>query len=214
MLVQVGFRTGRLSVVGETTRAPWGHRRFVCLCDCGRETVVTMPNLRGNKTRSCGCLLVERTIERNTTHGFAKVGRVDPVYSVWLGIKDRCINPRSRGFANYGGRGITVCPEWASSFETFLSDMGPRPSDGHSVDRIDNSKGYSPENCRWATRLEQGNNTRRNVIVTYERERMTFPEACRRTGVNYKTARNRMARGLPEAEWFKPAWTATGRRRW
>jgi hypothetical protein len=211
--IVVGSVIHRLTVVAEADRASYGHRRWVCECSCGNTTIVSQPNLRGGQTRSCGCLLRERTIERNTTHGYAAVGQVKPEYSVWLMMKDRCLNPRSKAFHRYGGRGITICERWADSFESFITDMGPRPSREYSVDRIDNDKGYAPENCRWATRLQQNLNTSRIVMVNYNGEKMPFSEAARRTGCSYKTARGRRDRGLPESEWFRPE-RVTVHRRW
>lgn len=97
---------------------------------------------------------IEARVSKNRTHG--RYGT--PEYRAWDAMKQRCHNPRSRQYATYGGAGIEVCPEWRTSFEAFYAAMGPRPAGRYSVDRIDNSKGYSPENCRWATVSEQNRN--------------------------------------------------------
>jgi hypothetical protein len=203
--IQVGTVFGRLTVIAEVERAPWGHRRWLSECECGNKSIATQPNLRSGKTLSCGCFHRELTILRNTTHGHSFVGSVSPEYSIWLMMKDRCFNPKSKGFKNYGGRGITVCAAWAKNYETFLHDMGERPSPDFSVERIDNSRGYEPANCKWGTRIEQATNTRRNVLVTYAGSLMPFSEAARRAGVSYKSARSRRDNGWPESEWFLPS---------
>ena len=102
-------------------------------------------------------------------HGMTKT----PEYRVWAEMKGRCSNPRNKSYHNYGARGIFVCREWIDSFEKFITDMGRRPSKNHSIDRIDNSKGYSPSNCKWVTRKEQSNNQRSNVMISFMGERIS-----------------------------------------
>lgn len=106
-----------------------------------------------------------------------------PLYRVWQAMKARCYQRRCGVYEYYGGRGIVVCDRWRTSFATFAADMGPRPA-GATIDRIDNDGPYAPENCRWATKIEQMNNTRRNTHVTVAGETMTVAEAARKTGVN------------------------------
>lgn len=131
-----------------------------CLCDCGKKTIVAPHPLKTNKVKSCGCLRKEQNPTLRLSHGMA---RKTPEYNAWCHIKSRCYNEKTPQFKDYGGRGITVCERWLNSFENFYADMGPRPSPEHSIDRKDNSKGYSPENCYWATSEEQNRN-RRYVI--------------------------------------------------
>lgn len=129
----------------------WWH----CQCDCGTKVVVSSQNLRKGDVKSCGCYRRERGGSLNRRHGLTH----SPAHHSWLAMKQRCLNPKHSAFRNYGGRGITICQRWINSFENFLADMGERP-EGTSLDRIDVDKGYSPENCRWATKSEQARNVR------------------------------------------------------
>lgn len=160
----VGIRYGNLIVI---ERAPdvvssgCIRRVWKCRCNCGSETLVRAGSLQSGNSRSCGCLRENR----KTTHGETKTKE----YRAWAGIWQRCHNPNNRRFADYGGRGISVCDEW-KSFEKFLSDMGRKPSDEHSIDRINNSLGYFSENCKWSTRSEQQRNKRRNSKASMKLE--------------------------------------------
>lgn len=106
-------------------------------------------------------------------------------YRIWAGMRKRCLNPNYREFHLYGGRGINICDRWAE-FNAFYSDMGPRPSSKHSIDRIDVNGDYSPENCRWATDLQQSENTRRNHLFTYHGEVITLRQIAIRADVPYQ----------------------------
>jgi hypothetical protein len=120
-------------------------------------------------------------------------------------MKDRCLNPDSLGWHNYGKRGIRVCCEWQDSFEAFLRDMGERPSPLHSIERKETNGHYEPGNCIWATRKEQMANTRRNRRVLYEGERLHISEAARRAGISERTILTRLKLGWPEDRLFIPA---------
>jgi len=120
--------------------------------------------------------------------------------NAWWAIRDRCLNPRSVNWPAYGGRGIGMCERWAQSFDAFVEDMGLRPSPKHSVDRIDNDKGYEPGNCRWATSEQQNRNRRNNVRLTYNGETMTAIEWSERLGVSPQAVRSKMAGWSPKKE--------------
>lgn len=139
-----------------------GNKGWICRCECGTEKRVNADNLKAGKSRSCGCLSVEVSRAAFTKHGNAQAQKVTPEYRAWQGMKDRCLNPKSERYADYGGRGITVWAGWVSDFAYFLACVGPRPSSRHSLDRIEVNAGYEPGNVRWATDVEQNRN-RRNV---------------------------------------------------
>lgn len=125
-----------------------------------------------------------------------------PLYQTWQGMRSRCRNPKYRQWNDYGGRGIDVCDRW-NDFQTFAADMGERPP-GHSLDRIDNDKGYSPQNCRWATRKEQQRNQRRTVVVEVEGNHYLAVALADIAGVKADTIISRAGRGLSYAEVVSP----------
>jgi hypothetical protein len=152
----VGKRFGRWTVLEmERDRRDGLGIMWLCRCDCGTTRHVSGRHMRRGASVSCGCLKAERQALRNRTHGMFGV----PEYHSWSGMIQRCTNPGNPSYANYGGRGITVCERWRS-FKDFLLDMGRRPK-GTSIDRIDNDGSYEPGNCRWATRTVQNSNKRR-----------------------------------------------------
>ncbi|MDB5607739.1 MAG: hypothetical protein JWP25_4639 [Bradyrhizobium sp.] len=120
--------------------------------------------------------------------------RTTPEYKNWCGMRARCLCPTNADYANYGGRGITICPTW-EDFQTFLRDMGPRPSPKHSLDRRDNAGNYEPANCRWAVPVEQSNNRRSNRIVVWNGIPQTLAELVRAQGASYTRTMNRLRRG-------------------
>lgn len=157
-----GKKFQRLTVIFRTGTDSHRCATWSCLCDCGNNTIVSSRHLiMKNGTGSCGCI----RNEAKTTHGqrLSKNNRTKE-YKTWTSIKQRCYNPKTINFQNYGGRGITVCERWLNSFENFFADMGRATSPEHSIDRIDNDSNYEPSNCRWATRKEQNNNTRKTKL--------------------------------------------------
>ena len=167
--------------------------RWVCLCDCGVSKQIFGEHIKRGLSTSCGCYLKEVAGDQNRTHG--KAGKCSE-YNIWCGIKARCLNPNDSHFVDYGGRGIKICDRWSDSFENFLADMGERPSIRYSIDRYpDNDGNYEPDNCRWATRREQNNNRRDNIVVSFNGEKMSLSDAVRAAGsvVSQHTAYMRFA---------------------
>lgn len=191
-----GQRFGRLVVLEQVPNPKGTSAVWLCLCDCGVQKSIASNSLRKGLTRSCGCLHQETLAERNFKHGQSKRKQRSPEYRNWLNMRNRCNNPKCPSYKDYGGRGITVDPRW-DSFEAFLEDMGPRPQSNSSIERIDNSKGYSPENCCWKSPAEQTRNRRICIYVVYQGERMTLKEAARLAGVPYPTAYWRYKRRQP-----------------
>ena len=154
-----GMRFGRLLVldvadVDLPRRLSWN-----VICDCGNRRIVLGSDLTTGNTSSCGCFRAERSRIAMTKHGASMYRPYTVEYRTWMAMKARCLNPNVKAFNNYGGRGIKICKRWINSFENFLSDMGKRP-DGLTLERKNNDGNYEPNNCKWATRLEQRHNRR------------------------------------------------------
>lgn len=163
-----------------------------CRCVCGTVRTLHVGNLRSGKTNGCGCKHGERISASKTRHGLSD----GPEHIAWQQMRKRCNNRSDPAYANYGARGIFVCERW-SSFENFLADMGPRPKDKQSIDRINNDGPYSPENCRWANYAEQAINKRNNRRVLFRGVEMTIGEIAKETGINPKTLATRFYSGRP-----------------
>jgi len=178
-----GKQFSRLKVLGYA-----GKKQWFCECVCGNINKVYGYALKSGNTQSCGCLQKEKTIEASVKHNKTRTAE----YSVWSDMKTRCLNPNSKFYKNYGGRGKKICERWLHSFENFLADIGKRPTANHSIDRIDNDGDYKPENCRWKTKREQNNNRRSNVSYTYNGKTQRIAEWCKHAGINYQTFATRI----------------------
>lgn len=185
-----GRRCGMLTVGERVVEKVRTSAKWLCRCDCGNEIVVAGTALRDGQY-CCGCVSLGRR-----THGMTRT----PTYKAWQSMRQRCNNPNAHGYELYGGRGITVCDRWQNSFENFFADMGAAPSKGYSVERKDNDTGYTPGNCCWIPRGEQGFNRRNIIYVEINGERVRAKEAARRLGVKYTTFLSRIQRGLSVAE--------------
>ena len=188
-----GKTFGRLAVLGPSPNQN-GRTAWRCRCTCGSERVVLTQNLTGGKTVSCGCFGREATAAR-ATHGHCRTMGGTPEYRAWRDMMRRCHDRSNKRYADYGGRGITVCDEWQASFAAFLAAVGPRPGPGYSLDRRENDKGYSPENCRWTTAKRQQRNMRSNRLVTHGGETLPVSEWAERTGLRWHTIASRLDRG-------------------
>lgn len=203
-----GQRFGRLVALEYMGREN-GRTLWRCKCDCGNESITGYSNLVNGGTRSCGCMedenrianmkkvLVERTKSVSDPLEFGVISE-HPLYSIWSSMIIRCYNSNRKTYKHYGGRGIKVCDRWKgdNGFENFIKDMGERPSLKHTIDRIDYNGDYSPENCRWATWIEQANNTRTNVYVFYEDKRISAKQLFDTVGLSYGRAIWNLRNGL------------------
>lgn len=201
-----GRRFGRLCVLHRVPRVAGSKQKpqWVCQCDCGVLRIIDGGSLRRGMSTSCGCFQREDMARRRTTHGNRRlaadaapgddVRTHDATYSTWTSMRSRCRNPNAAGYQNYGGRGITVCPQW-ETFAGFLADMGPRPV-GMSLDRIDTNGNYEPGNCRWATHTQQMQNRRtcipddvRAAIAEYAGTAIPYDHIARKYNVPRSSVR-------------------------
>lgn len=184
---EVGKRYGRLTVIALGGRTNKSLLTWRCRCDCGNDVVVRGPKLRYGVTRSCGCLRAEGN--GNRKHGKSSTS----TYHAWSRMMQRCYNRNNKRYADYGGRGITVAPEWRT-FDGFYRDMGDCPP-GHSIERVRVNEGYSKTNCKWIPMPAQAKNKRNNHWVTIGSETHCLTEWCRRLSLNRATVKARLKQG-------------------
>lgn len=205
----IGMRFGMLTVIEKDNTKKGTGSYWSCKCDCGGYITTSARCLKTGNTKSCGCLF--RTQERiamvsengrkkrhSASMDFAHRVVKHPLYGIWIDMKRRCNNASYHAYKYYGGRGIKVCDRWDgdNGFENFVNDMGDRPSKKHSLDRIDVNGDYCPENCRWATDIEQMNNTRRNSYVVYKGKRLSVSEFSRISGISSQSTSKFLCMGL------------------
>lgn len=181
-------RFGRLVAISSF----WdGKKKWICRCDCGNETKSRAHDLYNGTSTSCGCLNKERRLLGVTKHGLS----TKRPYFTWQGMIARCYKKNCRGYERYGGRGITVCDRWRTSFQNFWDDMHEGYADHLQIDRLDNDGPYCKENCKWSTRTEQQSKRSCTVLVSAFGKTQTVPAWSRDLGINQNTIRARIDKG-------------------
>lgn len=170
---------------GRSTTVYW-----MCECKCGTKKPVRASSLTGGKSISCGCHLKEMLVA-NSLAKREDANRNRPEYANWLSMRRRCTQESNASYERYGEVGITVCPEW-DDFKKFLEDMGPKPSPMHTIDRIESTKGYYKENCRWATPVEQVRSRSVTTMITYKGETKPLAEWAEILNIKYVTLKKRL----------------------
>lgn len=177
----INKRFGRLLVLSCEGKYRDKDYLYKCQCDCGNIKLIARRSLISSNTKSCGCIKIEK-LRQNKKHGLRK----HPLYKIWYAMKDRCHNKNCIAYKNYGGRGIKVCDEWKNDFKKFYDWANENGYKRNlSIDRINNNGNYEPNNCRWATSEEQGNNKRNNIFIKDENEKICIRKYCRKYNINY-----------------------------
>ena len=180
-----GQKFGRLTVIERSGNSNCRKTMWLCKCDCGNELTVVGENITNGRTKSCGCLRKERAHGKSDTR----------LHRIWTGMKTRCYNPNHHEAHNYSGRGIAVCDEWKNSFTAFYAwAVKNGYADNLTLDRIDNDKGYSPDNCRWVTLREQNSNRRNNHLITHNGKTQTISQWAAELGIKRVTLQARIQR--------------------
>lgn len=206
---------GRLSVIGYAGNNKHRSAMWLCQCRCGNVVKVKGAQLRRGRTKSCGCLQRDTASklakEYNSSQNYKSPshlihgGAKTRIYGIWNKMKQRCGNPNYEHFERYGGRGITVCAEWMNDFEAFRDwSMANGYSDSKSIDRIDNDKGYSQDNCRWVSTQQQVRNRSVTVSLDHNGQVKTLKEWADEYGINYKLAHERYRKGWEFEKIFQP----------
>lgn len=183
-----GKTFGRLTVMHYTHSDSHRVPHYLCKCECGTEKIISSQSLKRGLTVSCGCY----HRERHHVHGITG----HPLLDVYRHMKDRCSDPTYHAYKDYGGRGITVCDEWMNDAKAFYDwAVSNGYKEGLTLDRVDNNGNYEPSNCRWATRTEQGNNKRNNIVLEFNGKAMTLHDWARALNINPGTLDSRLRNG-------------------
>lgn len=199
-----GQKFNRLTAIRFSHLEKKTHKWFF-KCDCGKTRIASKISVMHSKIKACeDCakekkknLIIERNKIEKLHHGHSILDKTSRTYNTWRHIKIRCMQKNHKDYERYGAKGIIVCDRWKNSFENFLEDMGERPRD-MTLDRIDNSKGYNKENCRWATLKEQGRNKTNNNFISYKGETKCISEWASLLSISYGTLYSRL---------FKSKWS-------
>jgi hypothetical protein len=204
-----GQKFNMLTAVRFTKVSPGGQAYWLFRCDCGNEKEVRANHAKTGQIKSCGCSTSELMSQNGSKHGHYKGDVATPEYSAWTQAKQRCHSPTHQSFFRYGARGIAMCDRWRdgdgglSGFECFIADMGLRP-EGGTLDRIDNDKGYSPDNCRWVSMKVQGRNRSDNLVIEFQGEKICATEAAEKVGLRAGLVIQRLRRGWSVKRALKP----------
>jgi hypothetical protein len=178
----IGTKINSLLILSETeihiTSGGNKHRTIICKCDCGKIKKIQLSSVTNNITKSCGCYSASLAKIRMKTINKKHGETLTSEYNTWCSMKKRCNNIKHKAYKYYGNLGIKVCDRWLNSYENFIEDMGRKPFKEYSLDRIDGTKGYCKENCRWATNKEQCRNLKNNVLFEYNNEIKCIGEWC------------------------------------
>lgn len=193
-----GQKFGRLTVIERAERRTGHgeHAHWVCMCDCGKVTVVKSSDLTCGKTKSCGCFREEMKLLAHTTHGDGKHGdNRNRLYHIWADMKNRCNSPSNHAYQHYGARGISVCEEW-NAYENFkVWALSNGYEEDLTIDRIDVNGNYEPRNCRWITKQEQCYNKTNSRTITYQGETKTVSQWAFELGLPRTTLAHRLDDG-------------------
>lgn len=189
----IGKKYGRLTILSVDSTQPriikgrqFGYRYYLrCKCECGNEKTISHLDILSGHTKSCGCILKESLVKQNFKHGHTSGGKLSHEWSSWRAMINRCYDHTSSAWLRYGAIGISVCDMWRGKdgFINFLKDMGDKPTPSHTIDRIDGTKHYCKENCRWATKITQNNNQKSNRKVRWGEKTYNISQLMRKLNI-------------------------------
>lgn len=192
-----GQKFNSLTAIKKVSIDGHGAMRWLFKCDCGNDFIAVGSTVKSGGIHSCGCVKFETP---SKTHGLSRTRE----HEAWCRIIQRCYDKNDKAYDSYGGRGILMSKQWRHSFETFLKDMGKKPSPKHSIERKDNNKGYSKTNCKWATKKEQARNRRSNHILHINGKKKCIIEWCEYFGLSWHTFKTRRRNRVPMDQIFLP----------